>query len=108
MLAEEALEPVRYAPRDGFVFMPSLKVRPGETAKLKVVLVGPVKDPVLTVGDGAATRKIALPSVAAGERRCFLPEGAFSGVSAMAFQSSDPESADARVCISKLYGEKAK
>jgi hypothetical protein len=108
MLAEEAIEPVRYAPSDGFVFMPALKVRPGETAKLKVVLVGPVKDPVLTVGDGESARKIALPSVAAGERRVFLPEGAFSGVSAMAFWSSDPKSADARVCISKLYGEKTK
>ena len=103
MLAEEAMPPVLYAPASGFSAMPDLKVRPGETARLKIVLIGPVKDPVLMVGEGASARKIALPSVSAGERRAVLPEECFSGVRRMAFASSDDKAASARVCISKIY-----
>jgi len=96
-------EQVFYAPASGFAAMPDLKVRPGETARLKIVLIGPVKDPVLMVGEGASARKIALSSLSAGERRTVLPEERFSGVRRMAFASSDDKAASARVCISKIY-----
>ena len=103
MPAEEAMLPVFYAPASGFSAMPDLRVRPGETARLKIVLIGPVKDPVLMVGEGLSAKKIALPSLSAGERRTVLPEERFSGVRRMSFASSDDKAASARVCISKIY-----
>ena len=100
-LAWEAEMPAHWVPAKGADALPSVKVRPGEKAKLAVKVRGPVADPVLTVN--GQTWKLA--SVPAKAVRTFTDGPVVSGVVDVKLESSDPTAADALVEFVKNYAE---
>ena len=59
-LSYEAMMPVEFAPTKGVESLPPIRVRPGEKAKLDVVVFGPVKNPAFTWNGGRAEFPVEL------------------------------------------------
>ena len=95
----EAEMPANWAPSKGADSLPSVKVRPGEKARLEVKIRGPVADPVVKVGE--AVWKLA--TVPKGAVRTFTDGPVVSGVAGVSMESSDPTAADALVEFVKCY-----
>jgi hypothetical protein len=113
--------PEIWAPAKGFDCLPPVKVRPGKQAELAVEIVGPISNPVLVVGTEKRRFQV---TVAAEEKLVFrgktwFVRGAYgkvrtrgefdaalpllSGVSEIALESDNPESAFAQVRLFKNY-----
>lgn len=95
--------PVEWVPSNGLTTLPSVKVRPGETANLEVTLRGPIADPVLRVTTAAGTETWTLETVAAGQVKTFADGPLVSGVADVSLESSAAGTADAFVELAKRY-----
>ena len=126
ILSYEAVAPVVYAPSKGQDRPFSVATRPGESARLELEIIGPVKEPILTVraqtgktetarfetaiADGerlicrdGATWKVVrgFRTVRAGSVARPLPDVA--GCCRIEVTSTDPMSARARINVVKRY-----
>ena len=126
ILSYEAVEPVVYAPSKGLDRPFPVMIRPGEVARLEFEIIGPVKEPILTVHtQGGKTESVRFEtSIADGERlickdgstwkvvkgfrtvrtgRISRPLPNVAGYCQIEVISADPMSAHARINVIKRY-----
>ena len=122
-LSYEAMVPVEFSPAKGVASLPPVKVRPGEKAKLDVVLFGPVKNPAFTWTGGRAAFPVDLKAgdrlfcrdgenwrvldknrreIAKGRLETALPVLA-GGSNDVGFDCDDRDDAEVRIDIVKRY-----
>ena len=105
-LSYEAVDPVAYAPSRGLDRPFAVAVRPGETARLDVELVGPVRRPGLEFRSGGGEWfSVGLGAdLAEGESRVVRRAGRpLSGVWTVRVTSDAPKTANARIDVVKRY-----
>ena len=128
ILSYEAVEPVVYAPSKGLDRPSPVTMRPGEAARLEFEIIGPVKEPMLTVHMQGGRRECARfeTTITEGERlickdgatwkvvkgfrtvrtgRISRPLPNVAGYCQIEVSSADPMSANARINLIKRYSQ---
>ena len=128
ILSYEAVEPVVYAPSKGLDRPFPVTMRPGEAARLEFEIIGPVKEPMLTVqAQTGKTESARFETTIAEGERLFCKDGAtwkvvkgfrtvrtgrvlrplpnVAGCCRIEVSSADPMSANARINLIKRYSQ---